>query len=145
MQINAGEKPTRGNNLHICIYGCEIKKEMSSIAHCVYILKNVLDQCLSCMQFPKVYLWNTLTNFTQFLQHVGHIWLLFTSKNAVKQCSVIKVTKAPLCIRGFNCTHLIMLTISVITTGQLNVNSWLSMSLRFIGIEYDFVSKRQWI
>ena len=41
---------------------------------------------------------------------------------------------------GFNRTHLIMLTISVITAGQLNVNSWLSMSLRFIGFEYDFVS-----
>ena len=38
-------------------------------------------------------------------------------------------------------THLIMFTIRVITAGQLNVNSWLSISLRFIGIEYDFVSK----
>ena len=26
--------------------------------------------------------------------------LLFTSKNAVKQCSLIKITKAPLCTRG---------------------------------------------
>ena len=42
---------------------------------------------------------------------------------------------------GFIRTHLIVLTISVITAGQLNVNSWLSMSLRFIGIECDFVSK----
>ena len=41
-------------------------------------------------------------------------------------------------------THLIVLTISVITVGQLNVNSWLSMSLHFIGIELDFVSK-QWM
>ena len=46
---------------------------------------------------------------------------------------------------GFNRTHLIMLTISVIKAGQLNVNSWLSVSLRFIGIEYDFVSKQPWI
>ena len=45
----------------------------------------------------------------------------------------------------FNRTHLIMLTISVITAGQLNVNSWLSMLLRFIGIEYDFISKQPWI
>ena len=44
---------------------------------------------------------------------------------------------------GFNRAHLIVLTISVITAGQLNVNSWLSMLLRFIGIECDFVSK-QW-
>ena len=44
----------------------------------------------------------------------------------------------------FNRTYLIVLTISVITAGQLNVNSWLSMSLHFIGIEYDFLSK-QWM
>ena len=43
---------------------------------------------------------------------------------------------------GFIRTHLIVLTISVITVGQLNVNSWLSMSLRFISIECDFVSKQ---
>ena len=40
----------------ICVYECEVKKEMSPIAHCVYILKNVCDQCLSCMPFPQVYL-----------------------------------------------------------------------------------------
>ena len=45
---------------------------------------------------------------------------------------------------GFNRAHLIVLTISVITVGQLDVNSWLSMLLRFIGIECDFVSK-QWM
>ena len=45
---------------------------------------------------------------------------------------------------GFIRTHLIVLTISVIIAGQLDVNSWLSMSLRFIGIECDFVSK-QWM
>ena len=38
--------------------------------------------------------------------------------------------------------HTLLLTINVITAGQLNVNSWLSMSLRFVGI--DFVSK-QWM
>ena len=45
---------------------------------------------------------------------------------------------------NLNHTHLILLTISVITAGQLNENSWLSMLLRFIGIECDFVSK-QWL
>ena len=44
---------------------------------------------------------------------------------------------------GFNRIHLIVLTISVITSGQLNVNHWLSMSLRFIGTECDFVSKQR--
>ena len=45
---------------------------------------------------------------------------------------------------SFNRTHLIVLNISVITVGQLNVNSWLLMSLRLIGIECDFMSK-QWM
>ena len=45
---------------------------------------------------------------------------------------------------GFNHIHLIVLTISVITAGQLNVNRWLSMSLSFIYIECDFVWK-QWM
>ena len=45
---------------------------------------------------------------------------------------------------GFIRTHLIVLTFSVIIAGQLDVNSWLSMSLHFIGIECDFVSK-QWM
>ena len=45
---------------------------------------------------------------------------------------------------GFIRTHLIVLTISVITVGHLNVNSWLSMPLRFIGIDCDFMSK-QWM
>ena len=40
---------------------------------------------------------------------------------------------------------IIILTISVIIAGQLNVNSRLSMLLRFIGTEYDFVSKQPWI
>ena len=43
---------------------------------------------------------------------------------------------------GFIRTHLKVLTISVITAIQLNTNSWLSISLRFIGIECDFVSKQ---
>ena len=45
---------------------------------------------------------------------------------------------------GFIRTYLIVLTIIVITAGQLKVNSWLSMLLRFIDIECDFVSK-QWM
>ena len=48
-------------------------------------------------------------------------YLLFTSENAVKENSVIKITKVPLCT-SFNRAHLIVLTISVITARQLNVN-----------------------
>ena len=53
--------------------------------------KNICDQCLLCTPFPQVYLWYKLINLTQFLQHVGN--MLFTSKNTVKQCSVIKLQR----------------------------------------------------
>ena len=96
--------------------------------------KIVCNQCLFCTPFPQVYLWYTLINL--LVSPARLLRLLFTSKNAVKPCSVIKITNAPLC------TH--VLTVCVIIAGQLNVNSWLSMSLRFIGIECDFMSK-QWM
>ena len=94
---------------------------------------SVINACLGLYFLKSV--WETLINFTQFLQHVGNIWLLFTSKNAVK----LKYKRRRYVFVGFNRTHLIMLTISVIAAGQLNVNSWLSMLLRFIGIEYDCI------
>ena len=74
---------------------------------------------------------------THFLQHVGNVCCLHQrTPLKLQMCRYVPV--------GFTRTHLIMLTISVNTVGQLNVNRWLSMSLRFIGIECDFVSK-QWI
>ena len=100
---------------------------------------SVINACLA-RRFLKS-ICETHINFTQFLQHVGHIWLLFTSKNAVK----LKYKRRRYVFVGLNRTHLIMLTISVIAEGQLNVTSWLSMSLRFIGIEFDFISKQPWI
>ena len=115
MQIHAGEKPICGNNLHICVYGCELKKEMS---HCVYILKmSAINACLA-RRFLKS-ICETHINFTQFLKRVGHFRLLFTSKNTVK----LKYKGHRYVFVGFNRTHLIMLTISVIAAGQLNVNS----------------------
>ena len=78
MQIHTGEKPICGNNLHIFVYECELKKEMSPITHCVYVLNSVRSLKLQRHHYVFV---------------------------------------------GFNRTHLIMLTISVITAGQLNVNS----------------------
>ena len=48
MQIHTGEESICGNNLHICVYGYEVKKKMSPIAHCVYILKiSVINACLA--------------------------------------------------------------------------------------------------
>ena len=70
--------------------------------------------------------------------------LLFTSKNAVNPCYLLKLHMHRYVPMGFIRTHLIVLTISVIIAGQLNVNSWLSMLLHFISIECDFVSK-QWM
>ena len=118
MQIHTGEKHICGNNLHICVYGCELKKEMSPIAHCVYILKmSVINACLA-RRFLKS-ICKTHINFRQFLQHVGHVLLLFTSKNDVR----VKYKRRRYVFVGFNRTHLIMLTINVIAAGQLNVNS----------------------
>ena len=104
--------------------------------------KIVCDQCLFCTPFPlEVYLWYTLINLTQFLQHVGYVCCLHqrTPLNRVQSLKLQMRRYVPI---GFIRTHLIVLKFSVITAGQLNVNSWLSMSLRFIGIECDFVSKQ---
>ena len=105
--------------------------------------KIVCDQCLFCTLLPQVYLWYTLINLTQFLQHIGYVCCLHqrTPLNRVQSLKLQMRRYVPM---GFIRTHLIVLTISVITAGQLNVNSWLSMPLRFIGIEYDFMSK-QWM
>ena len=104
--------------------------------------KIVCDQCLFCTPFPlEVYLWYTLINLTQFLQHVGYVCCLHqrTPLNRVQSLKLQMRRYVPI---GFIRTPLIVLKFSVITAGQLNVNSWLSMSLRFIGIECDFVSKQ---
>ena len=105
--------------------------------------KIVCDQCLFCTPFPQVYLRYTLVNLTQFLQHVGYVCCLHqrTPLNRVQSLKLQMHRYVPM---GFIRTHLIVLTISAITAGQSDVNSWLSMLLRFIGIECDFVSK-QWM
>ena len=113
--------------------------EMSMIAHCLYI-----DQCLFCTPFPQVCLWYTHINLTQFLQHIGNVCCLH-QRTPLNNCvQSLKLQMHRFVPVGCNHTHLIVLTISAITAGQLNVNSWLSMSLHFIGIECDFVSK-QWM
>ena len=99
--------------------------------------KIICDQCLFCTPFPQVCLWYTLINLTQFLQHVGYVCCLHQRMLLNR----VQSLKLPMC---FIRTRLIVLTVCVIIAGQLNVNSWLSMSLRFIGIECDFVSK-QWM
>ena len=142
MQIPTGEKPICGNNLHMCVYGCEIKKEMSRITHCVYILKNhpwsmpVLHAVSSSLFVKHA---STSHSFSSTSVTIDCCLHQRTPLNSVQS---LKLQRRRYVFVGFNCTHLIMLTISVITAGQLNVNSWLSMSLRFIGIEYDFVSKQ---
>ena len=105
--------------------------------------KIVYDQCLFCTLFPHVYLWYTLINLTQFLQHIGYVCCLH-QRTPLKRVQSLKLQMRRCVPMGFIRTHLIVLTISVITVGQLNVNSWLSMPVRFIGIECDFMSK-QWM
>ena len=106
--------------------------------------KNVCDQCLFCIPFSQVCLWYTLTNLTPFLQHVGNICCLHQRMplNSVKSLKLQMRRYVPV---GFNHTHLILFTIRVITAGQLNVNRWLSMSLRFIGTECDLCQNSEWV
>ena len=70
---------------------------------------------------------------------VIHTYQLHTVSPALRSLKLQMRSYVPM---GFIRTHLILLTISVITARQLNVNSWLLMSLCFIGIEFDFVSKQ---
>ena len=112
--------------------------EMSVMAHCLYILKSsVINACFARCFFKSI------CDLTQFLQHVGYICCLHQRMqlNCVQSLKLQMRRYVPM---GFIRKHLIVLTICVIIGGQLNVNSWLSMSLRFIGIECDFVSK-QWM
>ena len=106
--------------------------------------KIICNQCLFCTPFPQVYLWYTLINFTQFLQHVSYVCCIHqrTQLNRVQslKLQMRRYVHVPM---GFIRTHLIVLTISAITAGQLNVDSWLSMLLRFISIECDFVSNSE--
>ena len=104
---------------------------------------SVINACFACY-FLKSICETLLSTSHSFCSTFFVLWLLFTSKNTIKLLS-LKLQSRCYVFMGFNRTHLIMLTISVITAGQLNVNSWLSMLLCFISIEYDFVAKQPWI
>ena len=49
------------------------------------------------------------------------------TKEGRQTVQTLKLQSRRYVFMGFNRTHLIMLTISIITAGQLNVNRWLSM------------------
>ena len=112
--------------------------------------KNICYQCLFARRFLKsicdtrcdthLSAWHSYTYQLDIVSPA-----LFTSKNTVKNSvQLLKLQMRCYVPMGFNRTHLNMLTISVVTAHHLNVNSLLSMSLRSIGIECDFVSK-QWM
>ena len=82
MQLHTGEKPVCGNNLHICVYGYEIKKEMSPIAHCVYILKNATH----FVGFVMTWLISNQTWDVQ--QPRGSQWGIFLCFHSPSQCTV---------------------------------------------------------
>ena len=136
MQIHTEEKPIFGNNLHISVYGCEIKKEMSPTAHCVYILKKCLWLMLVCC-FLKCICETFLSTSHSFSKTSVTFDCCLHQRTTLNSVQSLKLQRCRYVFIGFNRTHLIMLTISIITAGQLNVNSWLSMLLGFIGIEYN--------
>ena len=112
---------------------------MSLIAHYLYILKSYVINAVLHAVSSSLF----VISLTQFLQHIGYVCCLHqrTPLNRVQSLKLQMRRYVPM---DFIRTHLIVLTISVIIAGQSDVNSWLSMLLRFIGIECDFVSK-QWM
>ena len=102
----------RDYNLHVHVFGNDILQ-----------FKYPLTELLICH-----------TNFDKAAAEIKECWWLLTSKNVVKQCSITKFQRSRYI--GYNRMHLTvwLLTISVIIAGQLNVYSWLSMSLCFIGV-----------
>ena len=130
LQIHTWEKPIRGNNLHICVYGCEIKKEMSPIAHCV----DILNKCLQSMSVLHAVSSSLFVKHTYQLHTVSPAPHSFSSTLVTFDCclhqrtplnsdQLLKLQRRRYVSVGLNRTNLIMLTISVITAGQLNVNS----------------------
>ena len=115
--------------------------EMSPTAHCLYILQktSMLSACLACRFLKSIYETHLPTSHS------------FSSTSITFDCCLHQrmplnsVQSLKLQRRRYVSFTSIMLTIRVITAGQLNVNSWLSMLLCFIGNEYDFVSKQSWI
>ena len=99
----------------------------------------VINACLARRFLMSIC--ETHLSTSQFLQYVGDVWFLFTSKNAVKQCSVIKVTKAPLSIRGFRLYTLIMLTISVIKLYQYWVWFRIKTAMDLIALNKGLIAK----
>ena len=65
--------------------------------HCVYNLHvNVFGNNILKFKYPLTELLICHTKFEKAGTEINECWWLLTSKNAVKQCSITKVTKAPL-------------------------------------------------
>ena len=57
---------------------------------------HVFENDILEFKYPLTELLICHTNFEKAATEIKECWLLLTSKNAVKQCSITKVTKAPL-------------------------------------------------
>ena len=98
----------RDYNLHVHVFGNDVLEFKYPLT----------ESLISNTNFGR--LWQKLKNVYDYL-------LQRTPLNSVQSLKLQRVqSDTPDCV--------IVLTISVITEGQLNVNSWLSMSLRFIGV-----------
>ena len=71
--------------------------EMSLIAHC--LKSSVINAVLHAVSSRSLFVIHTYQLDT--VSPARRLRLLFTSKNAIKPCSVIKITNAPLCTHGF--------------------------------------------
>ena len=113
----------RDYNLHVHVFGNDILefKYPLSCSFVTLILRR---------------LWQKLKNVDDYLHQ----------RTPLKSVQSLKLQRRRYVHFEYNRMHLTawLLTISVITAGQLNVNSWLSMSLRFIGAYCEFTSKQLW-
>ena len=69
------------------------------------------------------------------------LMITYLERRPLNSVQSLKLQRCLKVLVGFDRMHVIVLTISVIIAGQLNVSNWLPMLLLFIGVECDFISK----
>ena len=100
---------------------------------CMYMYLETTYSSLNTLWLSCSFVTLILRRLRQKLKNVDDYLHQRTPLNSVQS---LKLQRRRYVHFGYNRIHLTawLLTISVITAGQLNVNSWLSMSLRFIGV-----------
>ena len=100
--------------------------ELRNVANSILFIhsKNVCDQCLfdPVLHAISSSICDTHLSALRFLQHVGNVCCLH-QRMPIRRVQSLKLQRCRYVPVGFNHAHLIVLTISVITAGQIDVNS----------------------